>query len=100
MSQADVSEGGEAMPTYLRFTDLPRPVSARTRLVAVASASRGDRLGTLGWYGSWRCYALEALPGVVWSAGCLEEVARQLAAMTAHHAGALAARRRTPTEVA
>ena len=60
---------------YLAFGDAVRSLSGKTSIWPVASKTRGDRLGTVSWYGPWRQYVFESDEGCVFNHGCLSEIA-------------------------
>jgi hypothetical protein len=68
--------------SFLRFeerdlSDAGWPKEKRT--IVVRSASRGDVLGVLSYHAPWREWVLDAAPDVIWSQGCLMDVASKLA---------------------
>lgn len=62
---------------YLEVEELPPVAGRKTKRWRLLS-TRGADLGTIEWYGGWRCYALSPAPHTVFNAGCLDEVARFL----------------------
>ena len=70
--------GGEMSETgqYKYFTVEPRPLEGKRATCDYDIQGRsGGWLGQIVWYGRWRQYVLEASPDVVWSEGCLADVA-------------------------
>jgi predicted transglutaminase-like cysteine proteinase len=51
------------------------------RTIAVVSRSRGDVLGVLSYHAPWREWVMDAAPDVIWSQGCLMDVASKLAGL-------------------
>jgi len=51
------------------------------KVFAVLSASRGERLATIRWYGPWRQYTLYPEPATIWNADCLRAVDTLLAGL-------------------
>jgi len=73
---------------YLRFDEQPHV--GKTKVFACRNRCSGDRLGTVGWYGAWRQYVYyHDRSGIVYSAGCLRDIAEFLEAL-------MAERRRVP----
>lgn len=64
--------------TYLRFVEESPSPSGKTRRWGVFSAFRGDRLGTISWYGPWRQYTFSPEPETVWNKDCLRDLAHFL----------------------
>lgn len=61
--------------TYVKFAEGPRSVQVQTL--------RGESLGEIGWYQSWRQHVFLPEYGTVFSFDCMEDIAAQVKAMNA-----------------
>jgi hypothetical protein len=61
--------------SYLVFEKQERPADRKTDRWDVQSRDHGSQLGTIAWYGPWRCYVFEPEWDTVWSVDCLRDVA-------------------------
>lgn len=75
---------------YLRFEELARSKSGKTRRIRVLSRRR-NLLGDIGWYASWRQYVFAPQPNTVFSTDCLNDIQGSLAHLNTMHRDALAA---------
>lgn len=80
--------------TYLVFRELPPAAGRKTLTVEVLSASSGDRLGLIRWWGPWRQYTFDPVPYTTWSDGCLSEIKLKLRELNWNQREAAAATRR------
>jgi hypothetical protein len=83
MGEADAKgELRTARPTnqYLRFEEFRSP-SGKTLTVHVMSASRGEPLGSIGWYGPWRQYTFRPCSQTIWNTSCLDTIQAYIAAL-------------------
>lgn len=69
---------------YIRFLEQDRSESGKTRVWAVES-TRGARLGTVKWFGRWRCYAFYPERGTVFEQACLRDIASFCQVTTQDH---------------
>lgn len=58
---------------YLIFTEIPNALR-KTKTIQVDSRHRGDRLGTIRWYGPWRQYTFWPQAGCIFNRECLREI--------------------------
>ena len=71
---------------YLEFAVQPRSSARKTNIWWVVNKRWGDRLGTIQWYGAWRQYCFVPVnDAVIFSAGCLLEIAAFCKAATDAH---------------
>jgi hypothetical protein len=66
--------------SYITFRFQGSSPSGKTSIFRVETRN-GGLLGTIRWYGPWRQYVFEPVPNTIWSAGCLNDVQKQLAAI-------------------
>ena len=69
-----VEELGPHM-VVMRTADKPGTTTCRW---AIGSKSNGAQLGTVSWYGRWRCYVFHPVPLTLFNAACLDEIKRFL----------------------
>lgn len=60
---------------YVSFIDEGPSPSGKTRRWSVRHRKGGGLLGEIAWYGSWRRYCFFPRGDVIFSAGCLEDIA-------------------------
>lgn len=65
-----------------RWPALPGRVTARW---GIYSVSGKGLLGTVGWYGPWRQYTFDPVADTTYNVGCLQDIARFLAAQNQEH---------------
>jgi hypothetical protein len=65
---------------YLRF-DEKQPATRKTKVVYVEAARDGALLGTIAWFGRWRCYAFYPADSTVFNHGCLKTINEYIAAL-------------------
>ena len=59
---------------YLNFL-YSCPTKRKTLRWIVSSVSLGEDLGYIEWYAPWRQYCYHSMDGLVFSVGCLREIA-------------------------
>ena len=64
------------MKEYQYFTVKRRgsSKSGKTHIYDCENVSSGQVIGTIAWYGPWRCYCFYPMSGTVFSSGCLRDV--------------------------
>lgn len=60
---------------YVEMYEAGRSPSGKTAVFTVCNRHHGDELGTVAWYGPWHQYTFRPAAGVVFSPGCLRDVA-------------------------
>ena len=60
--------------TWIRFERIGDSASGKTRMWRVMANSGGD-LGTIKWFGRWRCYAFYPDGATVYERKCLRDIA-------------------------
>jgi hypothetical protein len=70
----------ERIGKYLSVSEVP-PISERKTLMWELLSSGGDTLGSISWYGPWRCYTVNPFQGTTFNAECLRDLARFLDAV-------------------
>ena len=85
-----VSEPAKApvMPKkYVRFDFAGKSDSGKTSVWAVANISEQLKLGEIRWFGRWReyCFFPEPSQALVFSKGCLQDVAEFIASQMKTH---------------
>lgn len=58
---------------YLEFQET-WPEGRKTALVWIYSASSGDLLGRIAWFGRWRQYTFSPEPDTTFNTGCMETI--------------------------
>lgn len=79
---------------WINFTELPNP-GKKTLRFGVAAKADGFSLGTVSWYGPWRCYGFTptlASP-VVFEHRCLRDLAAFCEWLTTKHRAGIRTRR-------
>lgn len=72
------------MASWIRFNEMRRSASGRTRIWHVVSLD-GQLLGEVHWFSRWRKYAFFPHPGTVFEQDCLRELATFCERQTAEH---------------
>lgn len=60
--------------TYTIFTEIRD--TGLTKVWSVDNSNNGSHIGTVRWHGPWRKYVLLPTHPTIWSADCLQDVAR------------------------
>ena len=55
---------------------------------------KNEVLGTIGWFGRWRCYSFDPWPGTTFEKTCLRDIADFCERLTREHNERVRARRR------
>lgn len=63
------------MSTYIEFVFVAKSASQKTS-IWTAVASGGEPLGTVKWFGRWRCYAFFPDTNTVFEKTCLRDIAQ------------------------
>lgn len=65
------------LKTHYQFIHMAQmPGTGKTSRWRVLNTKSGDELGIIAWYGPWRQYCFEPSQPAVYSAGCLNDIAR------------------------
>ena len=80
------------MAEYIEFVLEGPTASGKTYRYKVVAKDGGDFLGIVSWYGPWRCYAFEPMPGTVFEKKCLRSIAEFCESRTNQHRGTRSAR--------
>lgn len=67
--------------------------SGKTAEYNVENDSNGDVLGTITWYGRWRCYVFGPWPSTIYEKTCLRDIADFCERLTKEHNARNRARR-------
>ncbi len=67
---------------YSVSTDKP---NKKTKRYVIRSNHSGHCLGMIFWHGAWRQYVAESQEGIIWSSGCLRELAEFLEKINKEH---------------
>lgn len=59
--------------------------SGKTAEYNVENDARDDVLGTIGWFGRWRCYAFDPWPYTTYEKTCLRDIADFCERLTKEH---------------
>lgn len=76
--------------SYIEFEPVPS-LTRKTGVWSVRSTS-GTALGTVKFYGRWRCFVFYPYPDTLYNAGCLDDIARFCSQETARWREGLKAR--------
>ncbi len=71
--------------SYLKFEDRGATPSGKTRRWVVLNSVSGVTLGWVRWHPSFRKYTFESLPGIIYDACCLRDLAEFVDARTQEH---------------
>lgn len=66
----------ETLGDWMVAVRLPDKPNSRTCRWAIHSKLSEAQLGTVSWYGAWRCYVFHPASGTLFNSGCLELLAR------------------------
>lgn len=72
---------------WMTFEMQPRAAGRKTDTVRIVSKSTGFVLGTINWYGPWRCYAFYPAAGCLFNQSCLEDINAQIRELMEHWRG-------------
>lgn len=67
---------------YLQFWDDTVDKKAKTRTIAVFNKRSGVRLGTIKWYGWWRCYVFVPMRDTIYNAACMQVIIAVINSLT------------------
>ncbi len=62
---------------YLVFEETG-PEGRKTAVVQIPSASSGDQLGEIRWFGRWRQYCFYPATETIFNAGCMETIVARI----------------------
>jgi hypothetical protein len=71
--------------THVYFDFVTRSKSGKTLEYHVMTKDDTDCLGSVNWFGRWRCYAFNPWPGTVFEKTCLREIADFCERLTKEH---------------
>lgn len=63
---------------WMTFELQEKEGNRKTDIVRILGKSNGAVLGTIRWYGAWRCYAFFPAAGCLFNQGCLEDINMQI----------------------
>jgi len=76
------------MKSWIRFEEQPIPPGQKTKRWLVETEDGNLTLGTVKWYGAWRCYSFFPSPATLFEQQCLRDIADFVAKATAEHKSA------------
>jgi hypothetical protein len=85
--------------THIYFDFVTRSRSGKTLEYHVMARDGSDCLGSVNWFGRWRCYVFNPWPGTVFEQKCLREIAEFCDRLTKEHRASWRAGFRSPTTV-
>ena len=71
--------------THIYFDFVTRSKSGKTLEYHVMTNDGTDCLGSVNWFGRWRCYSFNPWPGTVFEKTCLREIADFCERLTKEH---------------
>jgi hypothetical protein len=71
--------------THIYFDFVTRSKSGKTLEYHVMAKDNSDCLGSVNWFGRWRCYVFNPWPGTVFEKLCLREIAEFCERLTTEH---------------
>jgi hypothetical protein len=63
------------MPKWIKFVERDVPDGMKTKRWFVFPNQPGELLGTITWFGRWRKYTFNPMPGTTFEEDCLRDIA-------------------------